>query len=146
MSLWQFNLTPLPPPQASRNQTLVHYTYLNTRHAGHDIEMCQPALDFFSHSYIHALASTQESFVICNSVHTHDHSIMCTHGQAAAKGLSVSPLGPKEATANKREFTEEQLKEGQHVIGLQMGTNKLASQAGDHFGRPRQVAGVDAYK
>ena len=71
---------------------------------------------------------------------------MCTHGQAAAKGLSVPPLGPKEATANKREFTEEQLKEGQNVIGIQMGTNKLASQAGDHFGRPRQVAGVDAYK
>ena len=71
---------------------------------------------------------------------------MCTHGQATAKGLSVPPLGPKEATANKREFTEEQLKEGQNVIGIQMGTNKLASQAGDHFGRPRQVAGVDAYK
>ena len=108
--------------------------------------MCQPALIFFSRCYIHALASTQENVVICNSVPTHDHSIMCTHGQATAKGLSVLPLGPKEATANKREFTEEQLKEGQNVIGIQMGTNKLASQAGDHFGRPRQVAGVDAYK
>jgi len=55
-------------------------------------------------------------------------------------------LGPKEATENKREFTEEQLQEGKHMIGLQMGTNKLASQAGEHFGRPRQVAGHDAYK
>lgn len=73
------------------------------------------------------------------------HSIMCD-GQAASKGLSVPTLGPKEATENKREFTEEQLKEGQNVIGLQMGTNKLASQAGEHFGRPRQVAGHDAYK
>lgn len=66
-------------------------------------------------------------------------------GQAQAKGLSVRTLGPKEATENKREFTEEQLKEGKNVIGIQMGTNKLASQAGEHFGRPRQVAGHDAY-
>jgi len=67
------------------------------------------------------------------------------HGQAGTKGLSVPTLGPKEATENKREFTEQQLKEGQNVIGLQMGTNKLASQAGEHFGRQRQVAGHDAY-
>ncbi|KAK2570708.1 Transgelin-2 [Acropora cervicornis] len=59
--------------------------------------------------------------------------------KAYSSGKPVPQLGPKEATANKREFTEEQLKEGQHVIGLQMGTNKLASQAGDHFGRPRQI-------
>lgn len=70
---------------------------------------------------------------------------MCTL-QSAAKGLSVPGLGPKEATANAREFSEEQLKAGEHVIGLQMGTNKLASQSGDHYGRPRQVAGIDAYK
>lgn len=66
--------------------------------------------------------------------------------RSVAKGLNVPALGPKEAKANKREFSEEQLKAGENVIGLQMGTNKLASQAGDHFGRPRQVAGVDAYK
>lgn len=59
--------------------------------------------------------------------------------------MSTPVLGPKEATENKREFTEEQLQEGKHMIGLQMGTNKLASQAGEHFGRPRQVAGHDAY-
>ena len=66
--------------------------------------------------------------------------------QSAAKGLSVPALGPKEATANKREFSEEQMQAGKNVIGPQMGTNKLASQSGDHFGRPRQVAGVDVYK
>lgn len=71
---------------------------------------------------------------------------MCTYGQAATKGIDVPQLGPKEATANKRDFTEEQLKEGKNVIGLQMGTNQLASQAGQHQGRPRQVAGIDAYK
>ena len=66
--------------------------------------------------------------------------------QSNALGLAVPSLGPKEATAQKREWSEEQLKEGQNIIGLQMGSNKGASQAGDHFGRPRQVAGVDVYK
>lgn len=78
--------------------------------------------------------------------HTHSFNHVYLYGQAAAKGLSVPGLGPREATENKREFSQEQLKEGQNVIGLQMGTNKLASQAGDHFGRPRQVAGHDVYK
>ncbi|XP_016142279.1 transgelin-like [Sinocyclocheilus grahami] len=46
----------------------------------------------------------------------------------------------KKSQENKREFTEEQLKEGQNVIGLQMGTNKGASQAGTTgYGRPRQI-------
>ncbi|KAK3739018.1 hypothetical protein QZH41_010475 [Actinostola sp. cb2023] len=66
--------------------------------------------------------------------------------KAHASGKPVPPLGPKEATANKREFTDEQLRDGQNVIGLQMGSNKGASQAGDHFGRPRQVAGANVYK
>lgn len=44
--------------------------------------------------------------------------------QAGVKGLTVPCLGPKEAQANVREFTEEQLKQGQNVIGLQMGSNK----------------------
>lgn len=44
-----------------------------------------------------------------------------------------------------REFTEEQLKQGQNVIGLQMGSNKGASQSGDHYGRARQIAGDAAY-
>lgn len=64
---------------------------------------------------------------------------------AGAKGLAVPSLGPKEAVANVREFTEEQLKQGQNVIGLQMGSNKGASQSGDHYGRARQIAGDTAY-
>ncbi|KAK2570707.1 Myophilin [Acropora cervicornis] len=68
--------------------------------------------------------------------------IHATGRRSAAKGLNVPDLGPKEATANKREFSKEQLKAGKNEIGLQMGTNKLASQAGDHFGRPRQIAGT----
>ncbi|KAL9969238.1 hypothetical protein ACROYT_G021432 [Oculina patagonica] len=66
--------------------------------------------------------------------------------KAHSTGKPVPQLGPKEAQANKREFTEEQLREGQNVIGLQMGSNKGASQSGDHFGRPRQVAGANVYK
>uniref|UniRef100_A0A2K6T609 Transgelin n=1 Tax=Saimiri boliviensis boliviensis TaxID=39432 RepID=A0A2K6T609_SAIBB len=41
---------------------------------------------------------------------------------------------------HKREFTESQLQEGKHVIGLQMGSNRGASQAGmTGYGRPRQI-------
>lgn len=46
----------------------------------------------------------------------------------------------RKSQENKREFSDEQLKEGQSVIGLQMGTNKGASQAGmTGYGRPRQI-------
>ncbi|XP_036380202.1 transgelin-like [Megalops cyprinoides] len=46
----------------------------------------------------------------------------------------------KKAQENRREFSDDQLKEGQSVIGLQMGTNKGASQAGmTGYGRPRQI-------
>ncbi|XP_067945542.1 muscle-specific protein 20-like isoform X2 [Watersipora subatra] len=48
-------------------------------------------------------------------------------------------LGPKESTENKRDFTDEQLKAGQSVIGLQMGTNRGASQAGMSFGKARHI-------
>ncbi|XP_046848806.1 myophilin-like [Xenia sp. Carnegie-2017] len=39
-------------------------------------------------------------------------------------------LSGGESTPNVRNFSEEQLKAGRNVIGLQMGTNKGASQAG----------------
>ncbi|CAK8695726.1 myophilin-like [Clavelina lepadiformis] len=39
-------------------------------------------------------------------------------------------IGPKESTANRREFSEETQREGRNIIGLQMGSNKGASQAG----------------
>ncbi|XP_054610807.1 transgelin-like isoform X2 [Dunckerocampus dactyliophorus] len=46
----------------------------------------------------------------------------------------------KKSQENRRDFSEEQLSEGKNVIGLQMGTNKLASQAGmTGYGRPRQI-------
>nr|XP_035115798.1 transgelin-like [Callithrix jacchus] len=46
----------------------------------------------------------------------------------------------KKAQEHKREFTESQLQEGKHVIGLQMGSNRGASQAGmTGYGRPQQI-------
>lgn len=48
-------------------------------------------------------------------------------------------FGPKEAQENKRDFSEEQMKAGQSVIGLQMGSNKGATQAGQSFGKSRMI-------
>ncbi|TMW43747.1 hypothetical protein DOY81_011173 [Sarcophaga bullata] len=48
-------------------------------------------------------------------------------------------LGPKPADECKREFTEEQLKAGQTVIGLQAGQNKGATQAGQNIGAGRKI-------
>ena len=63
--------------------------------------------------------------------------------QAQSKGYGGPALGPKIAEKNERSFTEEQVKAGREGhIGLQAGTNKLASQSGQNFGLGRQIAGV----
>ncbi|OCT69357.1 transgelin-2 [Xenopus laevis] len=47
---------------------------------------------------------------------------------------------PKKSQENKRDFSQNKLKEGQSIIGLQMGTNKGASQSGmTGYGMPRQI-------
>jgi len=51
----------------------------------------------------------------------------------------IPALGPKESDENAREFTEEQLAAGKNIIGLQMGTNECASQAGQNFGKTRAI-------
>lgn len=48
-------------------------------------------------------------------------------------------LGPKPADECKRNFTEEQLNAGQAIIGLQAGTNKGATQAGQNIGAGRKI-------
>ncbi|XP_016402137.1 transgelin-like, partial [Sinocyclocheilus rhinocerous] len=46
----------------------------------------------------------------------------------------------KKAQENRRDFSDDQLKEGKSVIGLQMGSNKGATQSGmTSYGRPRQI-------
>jgi len=66
--------------------------------------------------------------------------VLCV--QAQAKGYEGPALGPREAQRNVREFSDEQMKAGQTVIGLQMGTNKVASQSGMSFGGQRHIADI----
>lgn len=70
--------------------------------------------------------------------------------QAQKYGFDGPEFGPKFSENNPREFSEEVLQEGNKVIGLQMGSNLGASQAGmTPAGLPRQIileqekAGVD---
>ena len=60
-------------------------------------------------------------------------------GRRCAKIYNGPRLGPEESTVNKREFTEEQLRSGEGFIGLQAGSNKGASQAGQNFGKTRAI-------
>ena len=64
----------------------------------------------------------------------------CIHalGRKAQKS-GLKGLGPKEAERNERTFTEEQLREGNKIISLQYGTNKLANQSGLNFGNYRHM-------
>lgn len=48
-------------------------------------------------------------------------------------------LGPKPADECKRDFSDEQLKAGQTMIGLQAGSNKGATQAGQNMGAGRKI-------
>ncbi|XP_069680611.1 muscle-specific protein 20 isoform X1 [Periplaneta americana] len=48
-------------------------------------------------------------------------------------------LGPKPAEECKRDFTEEQLRAGETIIGLQAGQNKGATQAGQNIGAGRKI-------
>ena len=59
-----------------------------------------------------------------------NHNLMFV-GRATQKHESYTgpTLGPKMATKNERNFTEEQIRQGRDgVIGLQSGSNKGASQ------------------
>ena len=61
-------------------------------------------------------------------------------GRKAAKmGYRGPALGPKEASANRREFTEQQMRAGDGIIGLQAGYNKGATQSGQNFGKTRAI-------
>jgi len=66
--------------------------------------------------------------------------VVCLHS-LGRKGAShnVASIGPKESEKNVRSFTESQLNAGKGVIGLQMGSNKGASQAGMNIGNTRHM-------
>lgn len=48
-------------------------------------------------------------------------------------------LGPKPSEECKRHFSEQQLRAGESVIGLQAGSNKGASQSGLSMGATRKI-------
>ncbi|XP_012939151.1 myophilin [Aplysia californica] len=48
-------------------------------------------------------------------------------------------FGKAESKGETHQWTDEQLKAGQNIIGLQMGSNKGASQAGQNFGKTRAI-------
>jgi len=56
-----------------------------------------------------------------------------------ASNYGKPSIGPKEASKNVRSFTDEQMKAGEGVIGLQAGSNKGATQSGQSFGQTRHM-------
>jgi len=60
--------------------------------------------------------------------------------KAQSNGFDGPSLGPRESQRNERKFDEETMNAGQSVIGLQMGTNKCASQKGMSFNTRRHIA------
>lgn len=67
-------------------------------------------------------------------------AVICLQSLGRKGGSFGKPsIGPKEASKNIRNFTDEQLKQGESVISLQMGSNKGASQSGLNFGNTRHM-------
>jgi len=59
---------------------------------------------------------------------------------ASANDFPGPHIGVKAAATNRRSFTEQQNRLGRNIIGLQMGTNKVASQSGmTAYGTGRQM-------
>ncbi|KAF7275222.1 hypothetical protein GWI33_012069 [Rhynchophorus ferrugineus] len=66
--------------------------------------------------------------------------VICLQSLGRKAGNYGKPsIGPKEAEKNERVFSEEKLKAGQTIIGLQMGSNKGANQSGINFGNTRHM-------
>ncbi|CAH8604031.1 unnamed protein product [Heterobilharzia americana] len=57
-------------------------------------------------------------------------------------GFQGPVCGPKPTYSQPRQWTEEKLRAGEGIIGLQAGTNKLASQKGMSFGAQRHIADI----
>jgi len=58
---------------------------------------------------------------------------------ARKKGFEGPTIGPKESSSNPRNFSDETLKAGQQIIGLQMGSATGANQKGMNFGKSRSI-------
>lgn len=61
-------------------------------------------------------------------------------GQCQKNGFTGPTIGIRQGSQNKRDFSDETLKSGQNIIGLQMGSNQVASQKGmSAYGATRQI-------
>jgi len=56
-----------------------------------------------------------------------------------ADKFGKASMGPREAHGEKRDWTEEQMRAGEGVIGLQMGSNKGATASGVNMGNTRHI-------
>ncbi|KAK4876728.1 hypothetical protein RN001_009234 [Aquatica leii] len=66
--------------------------------------------------------------------------VICLQSLGRKAGNYGKPtIGPKEADKNERHFSEEKLRAGQTIIGLQMGSNKGATQSGINMGNTRHM-------
>lgn len=65
---------------------------------------------------------------------------------AQKNGYDGPVIGVKPSEENKRSFEEQKLREGRAIIGLQMGTNQVASQQGmTPYGLGRQLVSKSTY-
>lgn len=83
-----------------------------------------------------------ESFMTVDLYEKQDPNsvLICLESIARKAGKFGKPtLGPKESEAQKRDWSEEQMRAGESVIGLQMGTNKGANQSGMIIGNTRHM-------
>lgn len=84
--------------------------------------------------------STQDIFFSLYPKLTHLSFHSRRRPQAQKRHFDGPVIGVKVAQENKRNFSEEKLKESHKIIGLQYGSNKGASQAGmTAYGTGRQI-------
>lgn len=86
---------------------------------------------------IFAIGRTVSKFIIHYVLH-HKHNK--NYLQAYKHSDWQGPwLGPRPSEENRREWTDEQLRAGEGIIGLQAGTNRGATQSGQNFGASRKI-------
>ena len=62
--------------------------------------------------------------------------------QCQRNGFDGPVIGARPTERNVREFSDEQMKAGETIIGLQAGTNRCATQSGMAMGGVRHVADI----
>lgn len=70
------------------------------------------------------------------------NTILLLGTEAQRNGMNGPACGARPCQENRRNFSEDVLRSGETMIGLQAGTNKLASQKGMTFGGVRHIADI----